>query len=200
MSPWLSETNGRVRVVVKTQRPICLQNNCGAIYDEREVVSAILWYAKAPGISRKSVYMHGCYPAVSIGREKIHVHRLLMRFWKKDMALKGMSVHHRDGNKLNATRENLELVANSAHISHHTRGRKLNEAHVAQMVARNRARKGVRHKASRADVTPERVYRLKERGLSYNAISKIVHLDWACVKRRHEDYVRDNPELLEVGT
>lgn len=41
------------------------------------------------------------------------------------------------------------------------------------------------------------VFALKSQGLSFNKISKILNLDWGCVKQRYEDYVHDNPELLE---
>lgn len=28
--------------------------------------------------------------------------------------------------------------------------------------------------------------------------SKMLNLDWGCVRQRYQDYIHDNPELLEV--
>lgn len=54
-----------------------------------------------------------------------------------------------------------------------------------------------KHAKYKSEVTPETVFALKSQGLSFNKISKILNLDWGCVKQRYEDYVHDKNELLE---
>ncbi len=42
------------------------------------------------------------------------------------------------------------------------------------------------------------IYDLKNKGYSFNKISQMLNLDWGCVKQRYNDFIHDNPELLEV--
>lgn len=86
-------------MIIKEQKPIELINTCEAIYDEKELISAILWYAKKPVAKNKHIYMHGEYPAVSIYKEKIHIHRLLMLYWTNGNIKNDYIVHHINGNK-----------------------------------------------------------------------------------------------------
>jgi hypothetical protein len=71
-------------MALKIQKPIEIINSCGAIFDETELKKAIIWFSDVPVIRFKKVYMHGCYPAVSIGKTKLHIHRLLMMYWSGD--------------------------------------------------------------------------------------------------------------------
>ena len=61
--------------MLKRQKTIHLINNCGAIYDEAELIAAMLWYSKKPLLQIKKVSLNGRYPCVSIGREKVHMGR-----------------------------------------------------------------------------------------------------------------------------
>lgn len=88
------------------------------------------------------------------------------------------------------------LIKSSVHASYHNEGKpKKNGEKIA---IANRKRKGIRHKPTRDDVTPEDVYKMKNKGMSFNKISKLVGLDWKCVKQRYQDFIFNNPELLEV--
>lgn len=64
------------------------------------------------------VYMNGDYPAVCIGGENIHIHRLE---WEKHYGLipDGYIVHHKDGNKRNWQIDNLELLSRGVHLDRH---------------------------------------------------------------------------------
>lgn len=42
------------------------------------------------------------------------------------------------------------------------------------------------------------IYEMRTYGMSFNEIAKVVELDWGCVKQRYNDFIHDNPELLEV--
>ena len=65
-------------MTVKTQKKIEFNNTCNCIVDYNELENAILWYVEKPVQSIKKIYIHGNYPAITINREKIHIHRLLM--------------------------------------------------------------------------------------------------------------------------
>lgn len=84
----------------------------------------------------------------------------------------------------------------SIHQSKHNKGKKITEQQKQSIRISNHKRKGKRAKY-KSEVTPETVFALKSQGLSFNKISKILNLDWGCVKQRYEDYVHDNPELLK---
>ena len=62
---------------------------------------------------------------------------------------------------------------------------------------RNRERRGTRYKQRKPNITPQMVYGMRISGMSFNKISKMLELDWGCVKQRYEDFIHDNPELLE---
>ena len=183
-------------ILLKTQREIKLENTCGALYDESELIDAMLWYSEKPLISVKKVAMHGNYPCVSLGKEKIHIHRLLMMYWIKSKELDGYVVHHEDLNRLNALKENLSLVYGKTHQSNHNSGKTLRESHRAKIAEANFRRKGVRHKPKRIDVTPLDVAEMKGKGMSYNKISKLTGLDWLCVKQRRLDFIHDDSGLV----
>ena len=88
------------------------------------------------------------------------------------------------------------VVLNSIHQSKHNKGKKITEQQKQSIRISNHKRKGKRAKY-KSEVTPETVFALKSQGLSFNKISKILNLDWGCVKQRYEDYVHGNPELLK---
>ena len=183
-------------MIVKSQKEIKFINDCGCIVDEKELAAAILWYQQKPTASIKHIYMHGCYPAISIHKQKIHIHRLLMLYWNKG-CLSGKFVHHINGNKKDDSRENLALVDIELHQSLHNRGKKLSPKVKAAIIYSNHKRKGKRSKPHREEITPSMVYNLYQEGMSFNKISKMLKLDWACVKKRYKDAVHDNPELLK---
>ena len=114
-------------MIVKKQEPINFINDCDAIVDYKELENAILWYSDSPAISVKHIYMFGKYPAVSIGKDKIHIHRLLMMYWLDSKIPSEFSVHHIDENRLNASKNNLSVVLNSVHSSKHNKGKKITQ-------------------------------------------------------------------------
>lgn len=184
--------------MIKAQRPITLINTCGAIYSESELAKAMIWYSSGPLQRIKKVSLHGEYPSVSIGNKKIHIHRLIAMYCAGNILPSDIFVHHLDGNKLNAEKSNLQLIAMGQHQSNHNAGKILSDKHKAKIAVANSRRKGTTHKPSRPDVTSKDVYCLRKQGMSFNQISKRLKLDWCCVKRRYEDFIHENPELLEV--
>lgn len=183
-------------MIVSEQKPIKFINSCGCTVDYEELSKAILWYQKKPTASTKKIYIHGRYPAVSIYHEKIHIHRLLMMFWLRTALPQDFVVHHIDGKRLNASKDNLVVLHISKHQSYHNKGRKLSKEHCLKIAENNRLRKGKKHRTKRTDITPRMVYQLKQQGMSFNQISIKHGMDWGCVKQRYDDFIHDNSELL----
>lgn len=179
-------------MTVKEQKKISFVNECGCIVDEEDLAKAILWYQKHPTLSKKKIYMHGYYPAVSIGNIKIHVHRLLMQFWLGMKLPFHASVHHINENKLDARKENLSVVINSAHNSNHNKGRVFTDKHRKRISEANKKRKGMKCK-KRHDILFYQLKDLLDFGFSINRISKFYECDWSTIKTR----IYENPNLLE---
>lgn len=185
--------------MVKEQKKIEFINDCNANVDYKELESAILWYADKPTFSKKYIYMHGQYPAVSIGKEKIHIHRLLMSYWLNTRIPTEFSVYHIDEDRLNAAKENLSVILNSTHNSKHNKGKTVTPKMLERILRMNHSRKDTRQPYKRKDVSTEEVKRLLDMGYSKNKIAKELNCDWSTIKAREKD-IFDNPELLGGGT
>lgn len=184
--------------MVKKQKKINFINDCSAIVDYDELEKAILWYSNKPTISKKHIYMHGQYPAVSIGKEKIHIHRLLMMFWLNTIIPTEFSVHHIDENRLNATKKNLSVMLNSTHNSSHNKDKEITPKMMERLLKMNHNRKNTKQPYHRNDVSVAEVKRLLDMGYSKNRIAKELNCDWSTINAREKD-IFDNPELLEGG-
>jgi hypothetical protein len=84
--------------------------------------------------------MHGKYPAVAIHDEKIHVHRLLMMYWMKRKLSPKEYVHHKNENRIDASRENLEVIDAKIHQSMHNKGKMFSPEHRQRIGEGNRRR------------------------------------------------------------
>jgi len=180
-------------MTVKEQKKISFVNDCGCIVDEEDLAKAILWYQKHPTLSKKKIYMHGCYPAVSIGNIKIHVHRLLMQFWLGVKLPFHASVHHINENKLDARKENLSVVINSAHNSNHNRGKYVTPITRKKLSEANKNRKGIKMK-KKVNIPIRELKDMLDFGFSINYIAKLYKCNWSTVRAR----IYENPELLEA--
>ncbi len=118
----------------KKQLKIIFDNNCNANFNEVDLRRAIKWYSNKPVFRCKKIFISAKYPTVSIYDKKIHIHRLLMMYWlKRDLAT-WEYVHHKDGNRLNALKENLEVIHSSEHQSNHNKGRKQSKEHIRKRI------------------------------------------------------------------
>ena len=182
--------------MVKGQKEISFVNDCNAIVDFEELEKAILWYSDSPTISNKHIYIHGRYPAVSIGKEKIHIHRLLMMYWLKSKIPSEFSVHHINENRLDSSKGNLSVILNSAHVSSHNKGKEVTDKVRDRIIKFNHTRKGTRQHHHRPDISYSDVKELLDKGYSLNKIANELGCDWSTVKARVND-IFDNPELLK---
>lgn len=183
--------------MLKTQRPIKLINDCGAMYDTEELISAILWKAERPVQSIKHVYMYRTYPTVSIHDKKLWVHRLLFSYWMQAEIPKGYHVHHINEDRLNATRENLTLIFGQTHLKMHNKFKTLTEEHKAKIGEAGKRRKHPSGYFARNDVTAEMVYDLIKSGDSISLVMKKLGIGRDSIKRRYDHYINTHPESLE---
>lgn len=179
-------------MTVKTQKEIKFVNKCGCLVNKKDLADAITWYQEKPTLANKTIYMHGCYPAVSIGKSKIHVHRLLMQYWLGIKLPFHATVHHINENKLDSRKSNLSVMINSAHNSKHNKGKSLSESTRKKIAEANKKRKGEKYK-KRRNVPKDELRDLLAKGFSINHIAKLYQVDWTTIKAR----IHENPELLK---
>lgn len=182
-------------MTVKIQKKIEFNNTCNCIVDYNELENAILWYIKKPVQSIKKIYIHGNYPAITINREKIHIHRLLMEYWLKTDIPRNFYVHHINENKLDARKENLALIFMTTHQSKHNKGKVISQKQRNATIKSNHRRKGIKRGIIKKDITYKKIWELHKKGFSINKISKELNYDWSQVKTRIDE-IYDNPELL----
>ena len=154
----------------------------------------MIWYARGNLRKIHKIYLHGRYPAVSIFDTKIHVHRLIGLFLYAAQITRQIVVHHKDGNRLNNSIDNLELMSCSIHAHHHNKGKKLSLEHRQKISAANLLRKGQKRKKKVA-VTMDDIAPLLESGLSINKIAQKYNCDWSTIQSRIKE--SNNPELLK---
>ena len=184
-------------MIVKAQKRIEFINDCNAIVDYKDLEQAIYWYSNKPVSRIKHIYLHGSYPAISIYREKIHIHRLLMMFWLGIKLPREFSVHHINENKLDSSKENLCVILNSTHAKKHNIGKEISDKMKQRLIEFNHSRKNTKQPYHRPDINCAKVKELYDIGYSVNKIAKELKCDWSTVKARLNECF-DNPELLEV--
>ena len=185
-------------MTIKTQKTINIKNSCNCNVDYEELKKAIIWYSNSPVQSVKKIYLHGKYPAVTIGKDKIHIHRLLMSYWLNTKIPSNFLVHHINGNKLDARKENLAIVYITTHQSKHNKGKIISERQKEILKQNNHKRKGIKRGIVKKNVSYKKIWKLHQKGYSINKISKELDYDWQQVKIRINE-IYDNLELLEEG-
>lgn len=111
-------------MIVNFQNPIDFNSPAECLFDREDLKKAITWYSSKPVCRLKHVFLHGRYYAVSIYDQKIHIHRLLMMYWLKRDLGRFEYVHHKNGNRFNNHKDNLELMLDFQHQSITNKGRK----------------------------------------------------------------------------
>lgn len=179
-------------MTVNNQKPIKFNNVANCIVDYRELEKAILWIQDRPTLSKKKIYMHGHYPCVSIHDKKYHVHRLLMMYWLGRKLETNEHVHHKNENKLDSSRNNLEVLDSFTHLSNHLTGRKFTEKHREGISKANKNRKGIKYKR-KYNIDLKELKSHLENGLNISQISRIYGCDRSVIRQR----IYEHPHLLE---
>lgn len=128
-------------MIIKEQKDIVFINECNAIFDEKTLRKAICWYSSKPVCRIKHIYFSSKYPTISIYGKKIQIHRLLKMYQLGVDLDINQYVHHKDGNKLNAMLDNLEVVEATAHQSFHNKGKVLSKEHREKISLANKKKK-----------------------------------------------------------
>lgn len=184
-------------MIVNNQKKIEFINDCNCMVNYNELEKAIIWYQDRPTTRLRHIYLFGNYPAITIHKEKIHIHRLLMMYWNNIKKInRNIYVHHIDGNKLNALKDNLEFIEASKHQSQHNKGRIISDYQREIIRLNNMKRKGIKRGIIRKDITYFKIYELYKKGYSINKISKELNYEWSQVKLRLKE-IFDNKNLLE---
>lgn len=103
---------------------IKFENTCECIFEEEILFNAIDLECKKRNCYRHDtykIYLHGGYPCISLGHDKIRIHILIGKLIYGSIR-KGYVIHHKDHNKLNALSNNLEYLSNAAHAKLHKSG------------------------------------------------------------------------------
>ena len=124
-----------------TQKTICFVNKTDCIVDLDLLERACVWFSDKPLVSKKSIFMYGKYPAVTIYKNKIHIHRLMMSFVLGRHLGTNEYVHHKNGNRLDCRLDNLQLIDVFTHQSMHNKGKKISEWHKERIRQWNRIHK-----------------------------------------------------------
>lgn len=133
------------------QKSISFNSPVEVLFDSEDLKKAIKWYSDKPVARLKHVYLHGRYYAVSIYEQKIHIHRLLMMYWLKRDLESNEYVHHKNGNRFNNLKENLEVMSASQHQSITNKGRKQTPDWIEKRIARTA-------NAKRGKKYPKKIY------------------------------------------
>lgn len=179
-------------MIVNSQKKIEFINDCNCIVDYKELEKAIVWNQNKPTSASKHIYMHGNYPAVTINKNKIHIHRLLMNYWLNTKLPTNFFVHHINENKLDARKENLAVIFITTHQSKHNKGKKITEEQRNKIIISNRKRRGLPRKKQYI-IKTEDLLKIKEGKVSINKIAKKYNCDWSTINAR----LYDNPSLLK---
>ena len=133
-------------MIINRQNPIEINSPLEVLFDGKDLKKAILWYSDKPVARLKHVYLYGRYYAVTIYEQKIHIHRLLMMYWLKRDLQSNEYVHHKNGNRFNNLRYNMELLPASVHQSRINKGKKFSKEHRRKIGEANKRRKGIKYK------------------------------------------------------
>ena len=124
-----------------TQKHITFNNMANCIVDLDLLEKACVWVSDRPLISKKTISLHGTYPAVSIYHKKWHIHRLLMSYVSGRLLPRNEYVHHKNENKLDCRIENLQIMNVFEHQSMHNKGKIISEQQKEQIRNWNRKHK-----------------------------------------------------------
>lgn len=172
------------------KRPYGFKNLCNAIYDESLLLSAFHWYIDGnypPKRQRdkQSIFSGGYpgYPCVSVNREQVNIHILIMMYKLNVRELDGYIVHHKDENILNANIDNLVLLTRAEHNAIHHENK-----HVSSDTRRKLSIK-TKSNNRRRDISGADVYRMRESGMIWRDIGKAYNAHKDTVRSRYKDYL-----------
>jgi len=157
------------------------ENSCDCIVDYRILENAIIEECERRNIEPKEkykIYMYRGYAGISLKHDKVSVHRIIGKYMVGfDFGLQ-VSVHHIDGNTLNNSISNLQVLKNGLHTKEHD---------LISFVSKDKLRENVKmatEAIKRNDVTSEKVKALRDEGYTIAQISEKLKCGYNTVCRR----------------
>ena len=151
------------------QEAIKFENTCGCIFDEEVLFNAIDLECKNRNCYRQSeyrIYLHGDYPCISLGHDKVRIHILVGKLIYGNIR-KGYVIHHKDHNKLNALPSNLEYLSCNAHTKLHMTGHDFRSEE-----GKWKGINSAREKQYKKEITRAEIEEMMSQGKSKNEIAK----------------------------
>lgn len=156
-------------------------NSCNCIVDCNILEKAIIEECERRKIEPKhsyKIYYYRGYAGISLKHDKVSVHRIIGKYIVGFDFGSNIIVHHLDGNKMNNSISNLQVIRSDLHTKGHN---------IHQYVSENHKRSfGERMKpiVSRNDVTRENVAELRGMGLTISEVAKKLNCGINTVYRR----------------
>lgn len=157
------------------------ENSCNCIVDYKILENAIIDECKRRNIKPKSkykIYLYRGYAGISLKHDKVSVHRILGKYMVGFNFGSEISVHHIDGNKLNNSISNLQVLKNGLHTKEHN---------IISRVSKEQLKENAQKAAEarkRTDVTTDKVKELRHLGYTVKQISEELHCGYNTVCRR----------------
>ena len=180
----MSIANDVVRRLTSEVIELVFRNECECIVDFKILESAIenRCYEKQKNTNQQyRITMHNSYPSICIAHDHVYIHNLIGEY-KYGQIHKGYVIHHNDNNKKNNDISNLVLLTNVEHALIHGKQRK--GIDLRSENGKWRGLNAARKKRYRSDVRREDILSLRERGMSFENISKILNCGTNTVRRR----------------
>lgn len=162
------------------------ENACNCNVDYKILENAIIDECKRRNLIPKEhykIYFYRGYAGISIKHDKVSVHRIIGKYMVGYDFGTEVCVHHIDGNKLNNSISNLQVMKSSLHIKEHCLVQFVSEAHL----------KGFGNRVSdlirRNDVTADKVIKLRSEGFTIKEISSILNCGYNTVCRRLKEAI-----------
>jgi len=156
-------------------------NECNCVYEHNVLEKAILFECKNRGIDPRDtykIYNYRGYAGISIKHDKVSVHRLLGEYMVNMKLDKNIHVHHIDGNKMNNTISNLQVIRSNLHTKEHN---------LIQYVSKDKLKENARlgaEKIKRNDVTKDAIFYLRNKGMTIKEIAEKLNCGYNTVCRR----------------
>ena len=156
-------------------------NECGCIVDYSILEKAIIDECKRRNVIPNDcykIYMYRGYAGISIKHDKVSIHRIIGNYMANQTLESNIVVHHIDGNKMNNTISNLQILRKELHTKEHN---------LVQYVDKNKLAKNSLKGAmsiKRHDVTEKETRKLRMEGLTYKQIAERLHCGYNTVWRR----------------
>ena len=157
------------------------ENVCSCIVDYNILENAIIEECQRRKIKPKNnykIYMYRGYAGISIKHEKVSVHRIIGKYMVGYDFGPEIIVHHIDGNKLNNSVNNLQVLKNSLHIKQHN---------LVSFMDKDKLRENAKKATEaikRKDITEEQVKKLRKEGFTIKEIAQMLNCGVNTVNRR----------------